>query len=233
MNHSLQITPAILTEIGCKPVKAHLYAGPIEKTLLKYRMDTLLQRAHWLGQVCHETACLHYLEEIADGSAYEGRKDLGNTQPGDGRMFKGRGLIQLTGRSNYVLFAQHMGYEFPEEVVWKLKYEPQAQCDAAGWFWRENHLNDWADKDKILIVTRIINGGKNGLEDRIRLTNRAKALLGLAMQDNQPVPEPLARSIPDLEPMDPLPPVPLPTEPVELIRRHYENLPLLNDPDNP
>jgi predicted chitinase len=118
--------------------------------------------------------------EIANGQAYEGRQDLGNVQPGDGQRFKGRGLIQLTGRANYADYGRAIGRE--AELLDKpaLVAEDAELCvDVAGWFWSKNQLNALADADDLSTLTRRINGGLNGLDDRRRLPGRAKALLGI------------------------------------------------------
>ncbi len=139
-------------------------------------IDTPLRRAHFLAQVGHESGQLRYTEEIASGAAYEGRKDLGNTQPGDGVRFKGRGLIQLTGRANYAAFAQACGQDVvaaPELVAEK----PELAVDAAVWFWGKRELNALADKDDVVGITKRVNGGTNGLADREALLARAKWFL--------------------------------------------------------
>lgn len=151
------------------------YIGYLNAYFLPYNITTTLRQCMFLAQIGHESGQLRYCEEIASGRAYEGRKDLGNTQPGDGVRFKGRGLIQITGRYNY----EKYGKEMKTDLVG----HPQLLCDpdfatrSAFIFWRDKNLNSLADKEDIEKVTRIINGGLNGLADRIELYNNAKAVL--------------------------------------------------------
>ena len=88
------------------------FYGPLDRQMAAYGINTPLRRAHFLAQVCHESGQLRYTEELASGQAYDGRADLGNTQLGDGPRFKGRGLIQLTGRTNYGAFGQALNRDF-------------------------------------------------------------------------------------------------------------------------
>ncbi|NCC41627.1 MAG: hypothetical protein EOM21_19850, partial [Gammaproteobacteria bacterium] len=108
----------------------HLFA-----TLGKYAISTPLRIAHFLGQTGHESGKGKYTEELASGRAYEGRRDLGNTQRGDGVKFKGRGLIQVTGRYNVTRYARYLGrldlIADPEPLAL-----PEYACDSAGWYWR-------------------------------------------------------------------------------------------------
>lgn len=99
-----------------------------------------------------------------------GRKNLGNTEPGDGYRYRGRGLIQLTGRSNYRRTAPE--FEINPELV----ATPAGSVKAAVDFWRSRGANPAADRDDVAGVTYIINGGYNGLEDRTTLTNKLKAI---------------------------------------------------------
>jgi putative chitinase len=139
-----------------------------------------LRQAHFLAQVGHESGELRYGEEIASGDAYENRRDLGNTQPGDGRRFKGRGLMQLTGRANYAKYGQAIGQDLVTNEHWKqVADDPNLAVDVACWYWETRNLNQYADQDDITTITRRINGGLNGLEDRQRLLTRAKFFLGL------------------------------------------------------
>lgn len=157
---------------------AALAAG-LQQTMAARQIDTPLRRAHFLAQVGCESGELRFMEEIASGQAYEGRRDLGNTQPGDGMRFKGRGLIQLTGRANYAEYGRAIGREAELLGQPELVASDKALCaDVAGWYWAKRELNALADRDDLTGITRRVNGGLNGLEERRRLLLRAKALLG-------------------------------------------------------
>lgn len=142
-------------------------------------ITTRLRVAHFLAQIGHESGSFRWLEELASGADYEGREDLGNTEPGDGRRFKGRGLIQLTGRANYAAFGKAVGMDLvgnPELVA----KDPSLAVRAATWFWTNKNLNAAADADDIERVTRRVNGGLNGLVDRMNYLDRAYRALGVA-----------------------------------------------------
>ncbi|WP_374413265.1 glycoside hydrolase family 19 protein [Novosphingobium colocasiae] len=127
-------------------------------------MESALRLSHFMAQLCHESGSFRYMEEIASGQAYEGRADLGNTQPGDGKRYKGRGPIQLTGRGNYRTFGNTLGMDFerhPEIVAM-----PSIGLQVALEYWRSKSLNALADADNIEAITRKVNGGLNGLDDR-------------------------------------------------------------------
>ena len=148
------------------------------KTISASGIDRPLRQAHFLAQIAHESAELRYSEEIASGSAYEGRVDLGNTQPGDGVRFKGRGLIQLTGRANYTKYGKARNRDFTTGDHPKLiASDPVLAVDVASWFWTQHGLNALADKDDVTAVTQVINGGLNGLADRKAKLIRAKFFL--------------------------------------------------------
>jgi putative chitinase len=158
--------------------KVKRYFEPLRERMAENGIDTPLRQAHFLAQVGHESAELTYTEEIASGAAYEGRRDLGNTQPGDGVRFKGRGLIQLTGRANYTEYGRDIGQDLlsganPKRVA----TDPELAVDVACWFWRKRNLNKWADLDDVRKVTKRINGGYNGLDQRCAILVRAKAFL--------------------------------------------------------
>jgi putative chitinase len=161
------------------PAKIDLYFEPLVAGMKKYAITTPIRMAHFVAQIAHETASFLYAEEIADGSAYEGRRDLGNTEPNDGKCFKGRGLIQLTGRANYAAYSKDCGADYvsrPEAVA----SDPFVAVDVACWYWNKRAINRFADADDVKAVTKAINGGYNGLDDRMEYLARAKGVLGLA-----------------------------------------------------
>lgn len=138
-------------------------------------MESPLRLAHFMAQLAHESGGFRYMEEIASGAAYEGRRDLGNIFPGDGKRYKGRGPIQLTGRNNYRDFGRALGIDFeshPEIVAL-----PSIGLMVACRFWTDRKLNSLADADDIQGITRRINGGLNGLADRKGYVAKAKELL--------------------------------------------------------
>ena len=145
--------------------------------LPEHDIDTPLRQAHFLAQLAHESDCLRYAEEIASGDAYEGRIDLGNTHAGDGVKFKGRGLIQLTGRSNYEQYGKSINIDLTTNNNYKKPAEPEYAVDVSCWFWETRKLNSIADQDDLLKITKRINGGTNGLDDRARYLERAKFFL--------------------------------------------------------
>lgn len=155
-------------------------ATHLEAVMARRHIDTPMRRAHFLAQIGHESGELRFRAEIANGEAYEGRRDLGNVQPGDGRRFKGRGLIQLTGRANYAEYGRDIQREAELLAHPELLQEQTELCvDVAGWFWAKRKLNALADADDLNTLTRRINGGLNGLDDRRRLLNRARSVLGV------------------------------------------------------
>lgn len=144
-------------------------------TLARYGIDNPLRIAHFLAQTCHESAGFRTTEEFASGQAYEGRADLGNDQPGDGPRYKGRGLLQLTGRANYRSLGKALG--LPLEAQPELAAQPVLSLTIACEFWKSRAINPLCDADDVVAVTRKVNGGINGLEDRRALTARAKAVI--------------------------------------------------------
>jgi putative chitinase len=148
---------------------------PLIETMSYYEIDTTIRICNFLAQILHESGNLHYLEEIASGQAYEGRRDLGNIEPGDGVRFKGRGLIQITGRTNYKMLSVDFGVDFISKP--ELLASDHYACLSAGWYWDKNHLNLLADNDDIVTITKRINGGLNGFDQRLEWLNKCKKIL--------------------------------------------------------
>jgi putative chitinase len=144
----------------------------------QFLINTPLRKAHFLAQVGHESLSLIYTEELASGKAYEGRSDLGNTQKGDGQRFKGCGLIQLTGRSNYTSYGAYANLNLLQKGNEKwVSTIPSLALDVSLWFWLKRGLNNYADADNLRAITRRVNGGYNGLSDRQKYLDRAKFFL--------------------------------------------------------
>jgi putative chitinase len=147
----------------------------LNAAMQEWQINTPLRVAAFLAQILHESGYLRYTEEIASGAAYNGRIDLGNTVPGDGQKFKGRSLIQVTGRTNYVKVMLALNIDCLEHP--ELLAQPENACRAAAWWWADHKLNGLADlgtQDAFMKITRVINGGTNGWEDRLALYNAAR-----------------------------------------------------------
>lgn len=178
-----------------------IYLDPI---LAQWKIDTLLRKAHFLGQAAEETTDFTSFYESTldgkpiDGRNYEGRHDLGNVQPGDGAKFIGRGAIQVTGRYNYgraaadvdtfrnatapvaapsLLGSSCRGYDSGFVAKPSRMAEFPGVVDAACAYWTKHSLNFLADQDNIAAITRIINSGMLGFEKRRRNVQQAKVLL--------------------------------------------------------
>jgi putative chitinase len=157
--------------------RLNTFVEPINSTILEFEIVSNARISFFIAQLAHESGEFRYVRELASGSAYEGRKDLGNIEPGDGVRFKGRGLIQITGRSNYKACGADLGLPLLEHP--ELLEEPINASRSAGWFWNKKQLNSLADintLESFKKVTKIINGGYNGLEDRLKYWGRAKSV---------------------------------------------------------
>jgi predicted chitinase len=189
------ITESVIKKIAPTANKAFLkpMVAAMVDVLPAYGINTPLRVAHFLAQAAHESAGFKTMTEYASGSAYEGRKDLGNTKKGDGKRYKGRGIFQLTGRANYIKIGEKLG--LPLEANPTLAAEPRNAVLIACEYWKSRKLNAPADKDDILTITKRINGGYNGLDDRRRYLSRAKHALKSIVQPllspevSEPAPE--------------------------------------------
>jgi len=178
--------------------KATFYAPFLNVAMLEQDITSKKRRCAFLAQLAHESAQLRYMEELASGVAYEGRADLGNVKPGDGKRYKGRGPIQLTGRANYRLFGRELGLDLENQP--QLASKPENGFRIAALFWRRNGLNELADqlsmkgdqaeRAVLIKITKRINGGVNGLTERLNYFRIAKQVLH---NDDDPVAPPTAR----------------------------------------
>jgi len=151
------------------------YIPFLNRYMKHYRINNDNRIAAFIAQIGHESGQLKYNQEIASGKAYEGRKDLGNIQAGDGVRFKGRGLIQITGRSNYEKAEKALDIDcvkYPE-----LLEQPEWAVKSACWWWQSHGLNEIADNGDFRMITKIINGGYNGWDDRYKLWLNAQSII--------------------------------------------------------
>lgn len=179
------ITPAILRAV--MPLagrRADVFALPLDDAAQRFGIDTLARVAAFLAQVAHESGQLAFVREVWGPTPaqcrYEGRADLGNTQPGDGKRFMGRGLIQITGRKNYLLCG--FGLHLDLVAMPALLEQPDAAAASAAWYWHANNLNRFADSGDFLALSIAINGKNkdglpNGWADRQQFWARAKVAL--------------------------------------------------------
>lgn len=144
--------------------RAQMMFPHLLQALVDGNINTRLRQAAFLAQIAHESAELRYMEEIASGAQYEGRKDLGNTQPGDGKRYKGRSPLQLTGRNNYSACGKDLGVNLVNHP--ELAATPEVGFRVTVWFWTKHNLNALADTGDFDKVTKIINGGTNGAAQR-------------------------------------------------------------------
>ena len=155
--------------------RAAAFLDPLNAAMLEFGITTPTRQASFLSQVGHESGQLRYVRELASGQAYEGRADLGNTQRGDGVRFRGRGLLQVTGRANYAACGKALSLDLLTQP--ELLEQAVNACRSAGWFWQTRGLNVLADAGDQVKVTRRINGGTNGLVERLALFAVAQRVL--------------------------------------------------------
>lgn len=163
--------------------RAEIFLAPLNAAMEEFEINTPTRQAAFLAQIAHESGSLHYVRELASGAAYDtGRlaERLGNTpeDDGDGERYRGRGLIQITGTTNYsacsaALYgdSQHL-LDHPE-----LLELPDAAARSACWFWHSRGLNELADNGDFTKITKRINGGLNGYDDRFAYWTRAQKVM--------------------------------------------------------
>ena len=164
---------------GARADRAVAFTAHINEALEVFQINTPARAAAFLAQVGHESGGLRWLTELwgptPAQTRYEGRKDLGNVQTGDGFKYRGRGLIQTTGRHNYTVTGKALNLDLVSNPG--LLSLPQNAAMSAGYFWESNGLNEMADTGSVERVTRRVNGGVNGLHERIALHTAALQVL--------------------------------------------------------
>ena len=155
--------------------RAEALSGFLNLAMAEAEISTPQRQAMFLAQLAHESGGFRYSEELASGAAYEWRRDLGNIYAGDGRRYKGRGFIQLTGRANYRAAGEALGVDLIGNP-WLAATDLYAGRVAA-WYWDSRNINAAADRGDFMGVTRLINGGTNGYWDRLSYYNRAQEVL--------------------------------------------------------
>ena len=165
----------LIAATGASRTDAAKFSSIIDPVLLEYQINTPKRISAFLAQVGHESGGLHYLKELWGPTPtqlrYEGRKDLGNIQPGDGKKFMGRGLLQTTGRANYTRAGKVLELDLVEHP--ELLEVPVNALKSACQFWKDNDLNALADSGEFKALTKKINGGYNGLAERTALYAKA------------------------------------------------------------
>ena len=157
--------------------RVDLFFPFISKYMAMFDIIGILRESAFIAQILWESGKLRYTKEIASGNAYDTRTDLGNTPQvdGDGAKYKGRGLIQITGTSNYKAISLAFGEDFINHP--ELLEQPKNATKSACWWWKNHGLNELADLGKILTITKRINGGITGLTGRTLLYNNALNIL--------------------------------------------------------
>ena len=174
--------------------KRTAYLPFLQQAIEEFSINSPLREAAFLAQIAHESGEFRWMEEIWGPTSAQKRyeppnqeaKDLGNTQAGDGRRYKGRGPIQITGRNNYKRYGDMLGIDIvnnPEQAA-----TPEVGFRTAALYWKSNGLNELADEQKFITITKRINGGTNGLEDRQKYYERAKQVLGVGATRGMPRP---------------------------------------------
>lgn len=192
------VTPSVLANaLGCPLARVNAFAAHLIEACDAYAINTPARLAAFLAQIGHESGALRYVKEVWGPTAaqirYEGRADLGNVQPGDGQRYCGRGLVQTTGRANYVALRNRLririGEEVPDfEAEPELLEQPRWAAWSAADYWGWRKLNELADAGAFETITRRINGGLNGQADRLARWERAKQALAAIEPGESPAP---------------------------------------------
>lgn len=202
----MNLDPALLSlaMLGCPMSRSVLWAPALDNAMQLFEIDTPVRAADFIAQLGHESAGLYYSSEVWGPTAEQARYErdfsqpwtatdprngkafgLGNVNQGDGRLFAGHGPLQVTGRANHAQARDDLSH-FADETVPDFEANPLLLTNphwgalAAGNFWRRHNLNALADSGDFTQQTRVINGGTNGLSDRLARRVRARSAFGLA-----------------------------------------------------
>lgn len=155
------------------------FVVPLNAAMDEFEINTGTRQAAFIAQIAHESAGFIHTRELWGPTPvqerYEGRADLGNTEPGDGSRYRGRGLIQITGRANYATCGNALDADLVGQP--ELLEQPELACRSAAWFWNIKDLNRLADAGDFERITKRINGGLNGQADRLAIWARAQDVL--------------------------------------------------------
>ena len=208
----------MITEIQLKSImpnlaaqKLQVYLPHLNAAMYTYGVNTMLRTAAFVAQLAHESGEFRYMEEIWGPTSAQTRyepitelaKRLGNIEAGDGKRFKGRGPIQITGRYNYKKYGDLLDIDLVSQP--ELAAQPAAAFSTAGLYWTTNGLNELADSEQFVSITKRINGGTNGLADREKYYAMAKGALAVGFVNQPPT---VTRGGPKS------PPVKIPREPL-------------------
>jgi putative chitinase len=158
--------------------RASSFAKPLGDAMKEFEINTPKRRAAFLAQVASESNELTFLEQLmGNPAADDGRADLGNTVPGDGRKYKGRGPLMVAGRANYKAAGQALKVDLLDKP--ELMAKPEVGSRAAAWYWKVNGLNELADRGDIRAMTRKVHGDLAYLDARAKFYKQAKAVFGV------------------------------------------------------
>lgn len=180
MTINLKMLRQMVPYASMNNVSAFLY--PLNEAMQQYHINTPKRIAAFIAQITHESGSFKYVKEIASGQAYDTGKlaeKLGNTPQadGDGQKYKGRGLIQITGTTNYKAVGEALGIDCISSP--ELLEQPEYAAKSAAWYWYSRGLNALADTDEFKKITVKINGGLNGYNDRLKHWQRCKKVMGV------------------------------------------------------
>jgi len=169
---------------ACMPyagTRAPIFLECLNTAMYEFDIETPLRQSMFLAQCAHESGSLHYTRELGTGSLYDTgdlATRLGNTPAadGDGELYKGRGLLQITGRTNTLKCLAALGRNADDILYLET---PMGASRSAAWFWYTQGLNMMADQELFYGISKKINGGANGMDSRIQHYTRARKALGI------------------------------------------------------